>query len=264
MTTESKIKLQIKEVAEPKAVGTKGAQKLTFKATAPDGKDYSYQTFTTKLFEYIKTGAAIEADVDTSSHEYDGNTYTDRKVMQIYVNGQPVAEARQGGGKSYNKSSLTPEQWAEKDRIERASIEAQVAFKGIVELIKEGNAWKVAGFEDLVHKAFTWANEKLGSIPQPANPPMKKVEPAQEPIKSKSDTDKDFDNLQSAGTSAKPAKPLTLGNVLTWCSGHGKEFNREWFYKNQTLREDQLINNPANLERAISMIITKKPDWKWE
>ena len=54
-------------------------------------------------------------------------------------------------------SGLTTAEWKEKDKIERSSIEAQCAFKGLVEL-------DVAGKLDLMtHVAITqWAAGKLG------------------------------------------------------------------------------------------------------
>lgn len=49
---------------------------------------------------------------------------------------------------------------------------------------------------------------------------------------------------------------LTLGKVLFWCQGHGKEYDRAWFYKNQKLTEKELVDNPPNLEKAMSEICT--------
>lgn len=54
---------------------------------------------------------------------------------------------------------------------------------------------------------------------------------------------------------------LTLGKVLFWCQGHGKQYDRPWFFKNITFNEAQLVDNPANLEKAMSEICSK---FGWE
>lgn len=209
MAIENKVKLNVTTVSEPKEVGTKGAKKLSFKATAADGKEYSYQSFSTRLFDYIKTGAAIEADVDTSSHEYENNIYTDRKVTQIYVNGQPVMAANTGTGKggNYNRNQLTPEQWAEKDRIERASIEAQTAYKGIMEMASQVPADVSVKFDKAFDRALDWAMEKLGGTTvKPSAPSAKPApEPAPQAPKPKSDADADWDQIKSGSEVKVPA-----------------------------------------------------------
>lgn len=55
---------------------------------------------------------------------------------------------------------MTNDMWAEKQRIERESIEAQVAYKGIVELLNTG----VLKLDGLVGKwALAWGMGKLGA-----------------------------------------------------------------------------------------------------
>lgn len=49
----------------------------------------------------------------------------------------------------------------------------------------------------------------------------------------------------------KPNGELTLGKVLTWVSSHGKQYDTEWFYKNQSYNEPDLLKNRANLEKAM-------------
>jgi hypothetical protein len=223
MTLESKVKLNIVAVSEPKEVGTKGAKKLTFKGIAPDGKEYLYQTFSTRLFDHIKPTAVIEADVDISTHEYDGNTYTDRKVVQIYLNGQPVMEAKQSGGVRGNyggKPSMSPEQWAEKDRIERRSIERQVSVKVAAELHIPMGGCAVNVLLADAEKIYQWisGNTSLAdfdfklSSTKPANP--------------QSASDKDFEDMgrerdalnskppDAAKSTSAPAKASTIEERL--------------------------------------------------
>ena len=93
--------LTITQVKEIQKVGDKQIPKLSF--TAKDGdKELSYFTFKTSFFELIKEGQTINADVETSTREYDGNTYTDRRIVQIYVDGQPISG--KGGGLYRGKS----------------------------------------------------------------------------------------------------------------------------------------------------------------
>ena len=93
--------LTITQVKEIQKVGDKQIPKLSFMAKDGD-KELSYFTFKTSFFELIKEGQTINADVETSTREYDGNTYTDRRIVQIYVDGQPVIG--KGGGLYRGKS----------------------------------------------------------------------------------------------------------------------------------------------------------------
>jgi hypothetical protein len=155
-----RIKLTVKEVSEPKQVGNKGAQKLQFKATTPENKELSYFTFSTRLFEHIKAGVAIDADVDTTTSEHGGNTYTDRKVTQIYIDGQALGgQGRQSGG------------WEKRDNT--ASIEAQTAAKIGCELLVAG---LVKSTEPLGSRVIEWCLSRLGvevSKPEQSKEPEK-------------------------------------------------------------------------------------------
>jgi hypothetical protein len=87
--------LTITQVEEVKKVGNKQIPKLSFKAK--DGEsELSYFTFRNSLFEAIKVGQSINADVETSTREWEGQTYTDRRVVQIYVDGQPIGGKKEG------------------------------------------------------------------------------------------------------------------------------------------------------------------------
>lgn len=89
--------LTITQVEEIKKVGDKQIPKLSFKAKDGDG-EYSYFTFKSSLFELIKEGQTISADVETEIR----GEYTNRKIVQIYVDGQPAVS--KGGGRTYGKS----------------------------------------------------------------------------------------------------------------------------------------------------------------
>lgn len=96
----NRIKLIVTEVKEVQKVGEKQIPKLNFKAKDPEGKEHQYFSFRTSLFELIKSNAELDAEVDITTREYDGTTYTDRKITQIYVDGQPVGGQKKPWGKS--------------------------------------------------------------------------------------------------------------------------------------------------------------------
>lgn len=147
---KERIKLTVKETSEPREVGSKGAKKLQFKASGPDGKELTYFTFSTRLFEYIRNGETIDCDIDTTTRDHEGNTYTDRKLVQIYENGQPVMVQQQGG-------------WGKPDNT--ASIESQTAAKIAGELLVANVITKESS---LGSKLIAWCEERLAKLGQAA------------------------------------------------------------------------------------------------
>ena len=171
----AKIKLAITQVKEVQKIGDKGVEKLAFKAKDFEGKELWYFTFAKSLFPAIKdnVGKEIEADVETTNREVDGNVYTDRKVTQLYVGGEAVAAKGQPPKQGFQGYRDNPES--------RASIELQTAFKGIIELMVAG---VVAKDDPLGKAAITWALSKFG---------VKETQPAPEkkkPAKSSKQTEK--------------------------------------------------------------------------
>lgn len=82
-----KIKLKIINVSPVEYFGDNRIPMLKFTATPDNENTFDYQIFgKAALFPFIKADAVIEADVDISTK----GTWTNRKVMQIYENGQPV------------------------------------------------------------------------------------------------------------------------------------------------------------------------------
>uniref|UniRef100_A0A6M3IVD3 Uncharacterized protein n=1 Tax=viral metagenome TaxID=1070528 RepID=A0A6M3IVD3_9ZZZZ len=64
------------------------------------------------------------------------------------------APAPAGNGKSDSHQGMTPADWAEKDRVQRLSIESQVAFKGIMEAFSAG---QLKPDSQYVKTALDWA-----------------------------------------------------------------------------------------------------------
>ena len=131
--------LTIKEVKEIERVGSNQIPKLSFKAKDGD-KEYWYQTFRSSLFEVIKVGQTISADVEIKTREWDGQEYTDRRITQIYIDGQPV------GGKKSQYRGKSPEELELSARAYALAYAKDMAVGGI---IKTG---EILGWADDFHK----------------------------------------------------------------------------------------------------------------
>ena len=154
-----RIKLTVTEAKEPQEVGSKGAKKLSFKGKSTDGKELWYFSFKTSLFDSIKKDAELDAEVETKSREVDGNTYVDRQVQQLFVDGQPVGSTPQSRAQGGYSRQSNPE--------ERASIESQVAAKIVCELLVE----KIINVTDTLGKALiSWCSVRLTSGNAPEAP----------------------------------------------------------------------------------------------
>ena len=125
----------------------KGEWKL-FKVVASDGVEYT--TFDTKA-GHLSQGAVIELG-DITLKDGDKRSF---KELTIISEGA-IKPATNG-------SALTNEQWAEKQRIERDSIEAQVAVNTILSLPLE----ILGGDEDLkrlYRKALKWCESRIDKV----------------------------------------------------------------------------------------------------
>ncbi len=189
--------LTILEAKEPQKIGDKGAQKLVIKAKNKEGKDLQYFTFSNRLFSYLTQDAVIECDIDISTREYENQTYTDRKITQIYKDGQPVE--RKGGGGNFNNRD--------------ASIEQQVAAYIVTDLWKSSLLTKD---DPLVKKMLVWIDKRLSTdkAPEPAKAPEPVKAPAPEVKKKESKPTPAKDNKSEQAVTpppqkAPPAKPDT-------------------------------------------------------
>ncbi|MGA2669986.1 MAG: hypothetical protein ABSF21_00995 [Dehalococcoidia bacterium] len=83
--------LTITEVEEIKKIGDKQFPILPFRVKGQEEK-HSYFTARSSLFEAIKVGQTIIANVETEQR----GEYTNHKVVQIYLDGQPVSVKKEG------------------------------------------------------------------------------------------------------------------------------------------------------------------------
>ena len=195
--------LEISHVEKRQPIGDKGAVKLGF--TAIDkvaGQQLKLCTFKKSLFETIEgaVGKSLECEYLITHREVDDIIYTDRKVEQVFVNGQPVATDKgySGGRGSWN--SKTPDQVA----AERDSIEKQTAFKGVIDLM----VGEVITLDnDLAVRAMAWAMDKLGGKEDkpPNKPEAPKAEVKPEPLKGKT----------------KPPTHFEIADFMAWFNEQG-------------------------------------------
>lgn len=134
-------KLTITKVLDPREYNDKPVHEFLAKV---DGKEAAIKIacWDTNLFQFIKPDAVIDADwAEKASDKKDSNgqPYMNRKILNIFNNGQPVIEKKMGRG------AKSPE--------ERASIEQQVKAKVIAELWIAG---KFTPTDPEVNKLRAW------------------------------------------------------------------------------------------------------------
>ena len=175
--------LTITQVNEVQKVGDKQIPKLSFKAKDGD-KELLYFTFKSSLFESIKEGQTISADIETEER----GEYTNRKVVQIYVDGQPIMS--KGGGRTYGKSPEELEQTA------RLMILAYAKDLAVAQVIPLGDITKQAD------AFYAWMK---GNGDKPASPAKQAKAPTEE---------QEFENLGKLETQQEPEPlPKKLGYI---------------------------------------------------
>ena len=115
--------LTITQANEIQKVGEKQIPKLSFKAKDGD-KELTYFTFKSSLFELIKEGQTINAEVETEQR----GEYTNRKVVQVYVDGQPL-----GGQKSQYRGK-SPEELEQTARLMILAYAKDLAVAQVIPL----------------------------------------------------------------------------------------------------------------------------------
>ena len=223
-----RMKLNVIEAKPREEVGKNNIPKLTFKAVNKDNKEFTYFTFRTSLFETIEAKGEIDAEVDIAGHEYDGNTYTDRKVTQIYKDGQPIGGQKKAWGKSPEMIMAELESKAKNTALMSACDLAKsdkIEVKIILKKAQEFYEWLRNGQEK--HKGRQESEAK---------------------------------GQASTPKTALSKEPTNLGELLTWIQSHGKEYGREWLFKNQSCTEEEL-KDPEKVKMAYLEI---KQNTGWE
>ena len=167
---ESKIErrtLTVVAVQEVVPIGDKGIQKLPFTAKDETGIERGYFTYRKTFFSAIKKDAVLDCEVETSQREVQGNIYTDRKINQIFVEGEPVKP--QGG---YQRAGRSPQEiW---------SIEQQVAVKEVGDWLRAEKPSKPLP-QELFDSYVAWLQTRLNT----KVPAVVETSPKKEPAAAK-------------------------------------------------------------------------------
>ena len=162
----------------------------------------------------LRAGDIIEAEIEVK-----GNKTNINEWKLISAANKPPEPQTQSNGK------MTPEQWAEKDRMERESIEAQVAFKGIIDMAKTIPSFDPnTKFKKAYNLALDWSIKKLGGNPKdnlPTDKPPEKTTPepakpeAEKPVEKTEGRDpKTIKTIEELQKALKADFGLTLGQQL--------------------------------------------------
>lgn len=159
-----------------------------YKIEAIDGKIY---TTLADGADALTPGTVFEpADVILGDERQGVQEYKFKKFTVVTAGSAPPAP----GAPTNGKSSMTTEQWADKDRQDRLSIEQMSAWRGIVDLVQgECKILTPGDHTTMIDTALTaglaWAIKRLGDM-LPA------------PVQAKSKEDPDWEQIKREG---KPA-----------------------------------------------------------
>jgi hypothetical protein len=163
------------------------------------GEDHvNYETWSPELAEYIKVGAIIEADIEFTENISGDKTYHHNKVIQIYIDGQPIKSRSRG---------FTPDS---PEKIN--SIESQKRADLICQLWIAG---KLSDNHPLIVKAQAWLN-LLGITPAPISAPVQQL-----PVKA-------MDKVEAKSAKLEQAMGVfsNAGEFLTACSKPPLKLNK--------------------------------------
>jgi len=194
MTDEKKTEkkqVTITEVLESKSGTSQKTGKpwtvYSFKAKNGDGNSVTYKTLSTSIGELVKPNLKCEIEFEISERSHEGNTYIDRNVSQMWIDGKPVRDTEKKG---WQPRGADPEN--------RASIEKQVIWKGYVEaLIAEKHLP-----EDIEHVILSWARQALGIPDKPTGK-----------TKQEAELDKAFNELKGAESVPPMPNPAAFWKV---------------------------------------------------
>jgi hypothetical protein len=161
-----------------------------------DEKDAKFSAFTNKVpdLDKVVSGDIIEADI-----QIDGK-FANIISFKVLEHGATPAQPAASGAES---SDMTKEEWKEKQRIERRSIERQTAAKLAVSTFVAG-MFDTHQFNDRANAIYAWVSELTG--------PDKSI-PTKAPVSAppKTTSDEDFANLGEERERLDAAKTTEAG-----------------------------------------------------
>lgn len=133
---------------------------------------------------------------------------------------------------------MSNEDWAEKDRITRASIESQKRADIISQL---WIAEKIEKDDPLVGKLLSW---------------LHKLEETSTPIKVIKQAEEDIEDLWPKHKPTEPeAEPKTVQDLLNWVASHGKEYTRSWVLSTFSFDVAKMRDNPYECYLEIKQMM---------
>lgn len=195
------MQVNVKSVKVLKSGTNKNGEWELVGVTSEDGTNYT--TFH-KSAKNLTAGSVIEFEPEIKEGKISFKEY------KVVSEAPAPASPSPANGKPDSHQGMTPEMWAEKDRLERWSIESQTAFKGIMEFAsKHETPNHISGkFGDVFDAALDWAMAHF-KTPQPT------TKPSPPPTKSKSDAVPDdlsamvFNNAGELKTACKDVLKMT-------------------------------------------------------
>ena len=200
-------KLTVKEVLEPKPIGDKGAILQEFIAT--DGLKYG--TFSKTLAPHIKVGAELDVEVEESKRDYQGNTYIDRRIKDIFENGQSV----KGQQKQWGYRGKSPEELELSARSYALAYAKDLAVAGKIE---------ICNIIPMANEYYEWfhSNEWFKTIPTATV--MEKAIKEEKPSPLKGEGEESLFGFKPA-TQPQMKKIMELNQKHP---GKAKELIKEW------------------------------------
>jgi len=220
------MQITVKSVKVAKTGTNKSGEWELIVVTSEDNTDYT--TFDKKA-KNLTGGAVIDIGEPTIKEGKIG--FKDFTVVSSPASPLPSQNGKPG---------MSPEAWAEKDRLERHSIEAQTAFKGIVELVKtyiELKAVPDKRLQDVYDKSLNWAEAhftlRTPSAPKPSEKPV--------PKKGKSEDTEERGPEQPSDSKTE--------DLLQWIADKMKwkttKTARSWLVNACKIPEDKIDSDPS-------------------
>lgn len=202
----------------------------TFNAKGDDGGELSYSTFSQTIGAALVQGVTYEVEFEISTREYDGNTYTDRRVNQVWVDGKPIREEK----KQYNRGK-SPE--------DIASMERTSLWRGFCDIKSSG----ISLPDDVENGILDIARKMIRSQIETSTPKLERTASVESFSKEK--------QPEPIATINPPEEVIinTLGDLFTFCLKKWK-MNQSQVLKELGVTEPKQIKNIATAYLQIKAV----------
>lgn len=212
-------KITVKEVRGPLGKGEKKFFSIK------DDKGGEFTSFDTKLAN-IKPGSVLEAEVEVSGQ------YINLKEWKVISEPSPEAPSSTTYRRDTEGIEFEYRLKAHLQEIERKSIEAQSAYRGIMELAAQELPKEISGkFGEVFDLALDWAKARLGVTPTKPIPSLERTKSTRSPVKEETD-DNLFEEAVETAPQVDSVDPDWLKETLTiihWSESTAKSWLRSQF-----------------------------------